>query len=135
MGDYNDYLSLQGKLTGVYVWTIIAAVIAVLGGITLYFIFTNKEFSGKLKGFTKKLAEFLTFERGVLSPILKISYLVLTIFITLNSFGLIAVSFGSFLATLIIGNVALRIGYEMTLLIVDLARDVKEIKKELKRNR
>ena len=135
MGDYNDYLSLQGKLTGVYVWTIIAAVIAVLGGITLYFIFTNKEFSGKLKGFTKKLAEFLTFERGVLSSILKISYLVLTIFITLNSFGLIAVSFGSFLATLIIGNVALRIGYEMTLLIVDLARDVKEIKKELKRNR
>lgn len=131
--DYNNYFDFQEKITGVYVWTIIAAVIAVLGGITLYFIFTNKEFSGKLKGFTKKLAEFLTFERGVLSPILKISYLILAIFITLYSFGLISTSFGAFLGTLIIGNVMLRVSYEMALLMIELARDVKEIKKGLKK--
>ena len=59
--------------------------------------------------------------------------MILAIFITLYSFGLITVSFGAFLGTLIVGNVVLRVSYEMALLMVDLARDVKEIKKGLKK--
>ena len=98
-----------------------------------YFIFTNKEFSSKFKGFTKKLVEFLTFERGILLPILKVSYLILAIYITLSSFGYIATSFVLFLATLVLGNIFLRVGYEMSLLLVSLASDVKEIKKDLKK--
>ena len=118
---------------GLLIWTIISAVVAVIGGFVLYFIFTNKEFSSKFKGFTKKLVEFLTFERGILLPILKVSYLILVIYITLSSFGYIATSFVLFLATLVLGNIFLRVGYEMSLLLVSLASDVKEIKKDLKK--
>ena len=128
---YLDYSTNSNN--GLLVWTIISAVVAVIGGFTLYFIFTNKEFSSKFKGFTKKLVEFLTFERGILLPILKISYLIFAIYITLSSVGYIATSFVLFLATLILGNVILRIGYEMSLLLINLANDVKEIKKGLKK--
>lgn len=119
--------------SGAYIWMIISAVVAVIGGITLYFMFTSKEFSGKFKGFTKKLVEFLTFERGMLLPILKISYLMLTIYITLSSFSLIGISFLSFLMTIVLGNLIVRVLYEMSLLMVGLAADVKEIKKGLKK--
>lgn len=118
---------------GFFIWIIISAVVAIIGGFALYFIFTNKEFSSKFKGFTKKLVEFLTFESGILLPILKISYLILAIYITLSSFGYIAINFVLFLAILILGNVLLRVGYEMTLLLINLAHDVKEIKKGLKK--
>ena len=118
---------------GFFIWIIISAVVAIIGGFALYFVFTNKEFSSKFKGFTKKLVEFLTFERGILLPILKISYLILAIYITLSSFGYIATSFVLFLSILILGNVILRIGYEMSLLVINLAHDVKEIKKCLKK--
>lgn len=128
---YLDYSTNSNN--GLLVWTIISAVVAVIGGFTLYFIFTNKEFSSKFKGTTKKLVEFLTFERGILLPILKISYLIFAIYITLSSVGYIATSFVLFLATLILGNVILRIGYEMSLLLINLANDVKEIKKGLKK--
>lgn len=118
---------------GTFIWLIIAAVVAVIGGFTLYFMFTSKEFSGKFKGFTKKLVEFLTFESGILLPILKISYLMLTIYITLSSFALIGVTFVGFLVMIIFGNIFVRVSYEMILLMVALAADVKEIKKGLKK--
>ena len=131
--DYGFGSPTPGIDGGLLIWTIISAVVAVVGGFVLYFIFTNKEFSSKFKGFTKKLVEFLTFERGFLLPILKVSYLILAIYITLSSFGYIATSFVLFLATLVLGNIFLRVGYEMSLLLVSLASDVKEIKKDLKK--
>lgn len=131
---YGSYGNSYGSgFDGAYIWMIISAVIAVIGGCVLYFIFTNKDFSGKFKGFTKKVVDFLTFERGILLPILKISYLILTIYITLSSFSLIGVSFIGFLMTLVLGNLIVRVLYEMSLLMVGLASDVKEIKKGLKK--
>lgn len=121
------------SMNGTYIWLIISAVIAVIGGCALYFIFTNKEFSGKFKGISKKAVEYLTFEKGILLPILKVSYLIITIYVTLSSFALIGQNFVSFLVMLVAGNVAVRVGYEMALLIVGLAADVKEIKKGLKK--
>lgn len=119
---------------GNLVWNIISIVVAIIGGITLYFIFTNKEFSGKFKGNVKKLVEYLTFERNILLPILKVTYLIFAIYITLSSFGMLTFSFLAFLLCLVLGNLLLRVGYEMSLLVIGLAHDVKEIKKDIKKS-
>lgn len=128
---YNNYG--YSSINGTYIWMIISTVIAVIGGCVLYFMFTNKEFSDKFKGNAKKIVEFLTFEKGILLPLLKVSYLIITIYITLASFALIGQNFVSFLVMLIGGNVAVRVGYEMALLIIGLASDVKSIKKGMKK--
>ena len=107
--------------------------VALIGGIALYFLFTDKEFRKKIKGNTKKIVEFLSFERNILVPILKISYLVVTLFIILYSILLIRFSFFAFLVTLIFGNLAVRIVYELLMLFVGLTKNVREIKKGLKK--
>lgn len=117
-------------LNGVVIWTIIATVIAVIGGITLYFVFLKSK--NKFTGFLAKLQDFLNFKTLVLEDILKITYLILTIFITLNSFGLIAVNVGTFFITLIVGNLALRIGYELSILLIKICRNTSDINKKLK---
>lgn len=132
---YNyDFSSSITKTTntinGVVIWTIIAAVIAVIGGITLYFVFLKSK--NKFTGFLAKLQDFLNFKSLVLEDILKITYLILTIFITLNSFGLIAVNVGTFFFTLIVGNLGLRIGYELSILIIKICRNTSDINKKLK---
>ena len=43
MSDVN-LITLGSELSGSLVWTIISLVVAILGGIVLYFLFTSKEF-------------------------------------------------------------------------------------------
>lgn len=132
-GPETDFITFDKTITVSFVWVLMSIFIAIAGGIALYFVFADKEIRKKLTGKTKKLVEFLTFEKNLLMPILKISYLILTIFITLYSFVLIKLSFFAFLALLIFGNLTLRISYEMVMLFVGLTEDVKEIKKGLKK--
>ena len=128
MSDVN-LITLGSELSGSLVWTIISLVVAILGGIVLYFLFTSKEFEPKLKGTIKTLSEYLTFEKGIVRPLLKVAYLILMIYVTLSSFALIKISFVAFLAKLIIGNLMLRIVFELTLIMIELASDVKAIRK------
>lgn len=128
MSDVN-LITLGSELSGSLVWTIISLVVAILGGIVLYFLFTSKEFEPKLKGTIKTLSEYLTFEKGIVRPLLKIAYLVLMIYVTLSSFALIKISFVAFLAKLIIGNLMLRIVFELTLIMIELASDVKQLER------
>ena len=68
----------------------------------------------------------------VLEELLKATYLISAIFITLYSFGLIAVSFVLFLTTLLIGNLILRIVYELSILLVKICHNTTEINSKLK---
>ena len=136
MGNFEygrELITSESSLTASFVWLIMAILIALIGGITLYFVFEDRETCKKLNGKTKKLVKFLTFKRNILMPMLKISYLVLTIFVTLYSFLLIKLSVFAFLMTLIFGNLAIRISYEMIMLFVNLAKNVKEIRKGIKK--
>ena len=69
----------------------------------------------------------------LLEELLKITYLILTIFITLSSFSLIAVSFVSFLCTLIFGNIVLRITYELSILLIKICKNTSDINDKLKK--
>ena len=60
MYGYNNYdslLSTTSRVNGILVWTIISVVVALVGGITLYFVFlkSNKKYTG----FVAKLKDFL----------------------------------------------------------------------------
>lgn len=113
------------------VWGIISAVIAVIGGIALYFTFLSKNNEGKFEGFKAWMYDFLTFRKMVIEHVLKIVYLILAIFITLSSLGLISTSFIAFILTLVIGNLVLRVIYELSLVILIICRNTTEINKKM----
>lgn len=124
--------SMRGAELGV--WGIISAVIAVIGGFVLYFTFLSKSNEGKFTGWKGWMYDFLTFKKMVIENILKIVYLILAIFITLSSLGVISESFLGFLAYLIVGNLVLRVIYELSLVILIICRNTTEINKKLSKN-
>ncbi len=113
------------------VWSIIALVIAVVGGIALYFTFLSKKNDGKWSGFLGWLYNTLTFKNMIVEAIIKILYLVVAIFITLYSLGLIAVNIISALMLLIVGNILLRVCYEFMLLAIITCRNTSDINSKL----
>ena len=128
---YSTYSMRGSSETGV--WMIIAAVLAVVGGLVLYFTFLNKKNEGKFEGFKGWIYDFLTFKKMVIENILKIVYLILAIFITLSSFGVISASFISFLLYLVIGNLVLRVVYELSLVILIICRNTTEMNKKMEK--
>ena len=128
-GSYGYGSSLLSS--GNAVWIIISAVIAVIGGIVLYFTFLSKKNEGKFTGFLGWMYDFLTFKKMVIENILKILYLILAAFITLASFALISTSFLSFLMTLIFGNLIARVSYELFLVVLVICRNTTDINRKL----
>lgn len=129
LGYANSYYSAAKSINGLLIWTIISLVLAIGGGITLYIIFIKK--GNKFKGFLKWAHDFLNFKTLLLEDILKVSYLILALFITLYSFGLIGTSVISFFLVLIIGNLVLRIIYELSILIIKICKNTTEINNKL----
>lgn len=113
------------------VWVIISAVIAVIGGIVLYFTFLSKQNEGKYTGFLGWMYDFLTFKKMVIENILKIIYLIAASFITLASFAIISNSFLSFVLVLVVGNLVTRIMYELFLVVLIICRNTTDISKKL----
>lgn len=116
------------------IWTIIAAILAVIGGIVLYFTFLSKKNEGKFTGFLGWMYDFLTFKKMMIENLLKILYLIAALFITLGSFGLISTSFLAFLMMLIFGNVAARVVYELLLVTLVICRNTTDINKKLSKS-
>lgn len=131
MYDYNYMTNTTSSIQGSFVWFIIAAVLAVIGGIVIYFLFvrTDKKEDNKYLAWFK---DFANFKKMLIEPILKVTYLILAIFITLYSFGLIGVSFVAFLLTLTLGNILLRLAYETTLILLMIWKNTTEINKKMK---
>ena len=129
----DGYNLLEGfdTLNGIYTWIIISIVLALVGGVVIYFLFirSNKKF----EGFLKKLHEFLSFKMLLIEEILKVTYVVAAIYLTLSSFGYISISFVWFLYVLVLGNIALRAGYELCMLLVRICQNTSEINSKLKK--
>ena len=113
------------------VWVIVAFVIAIIGAILAYFMFVKPEKKYPNK-FVNWLRSFLKFDEMLIEPILKITYIFSMLFITLGSFALISTSFLSFLLTLILGNIAIRVIYEASMIMIGIWKNTKEINKKMK---
>lgn len=118
--------------TGAAIWVLVALVIAVIGGICLYFTVFSKKNEGKYKGFMAWLYDFVKFKKMWAATILKISYLVLAIFTTLGSFALITKPL-AFFGTLILGNLLLRVMYEFSLVLLSIHENVVELNSKTKK--
>ena len=113
------------------IWLIISAVLAVVGGIVLYFTFLKKSNDGKFSGFLGWMYDFLTFKKMLIENLLKVLYLIVAIFITLGSFAIIGQSFLGFLVTLVGGNLVARIVYEFLLVALVICRNTTDINDKL----
>lgn len=114
-------------------WAIIAAFIALFGGILLYYLFvrSDKEPKGK---FAKWLKDFLSFKTLWIEALLKICYYIATIFTILISFTLIGTDIASFFIVLIVGPVIIRLAYELIMMIIMICRNTADIAKNTKKN-
>lgn len=115
------------------VWSIIAAVLAVVGGILVVTLFLKKGNKSKLKGFWKWLYDFLSFDVLTLDIILRALYSAVSIYIVLTSFEMIGISFVLFLVYLIGGLLLVRLIFEMLLMIIKICRNTTEINDKLKK--
>ncbi|MBR1748170.1 MAG: hypothetical protein IJ743_00070 [Bacilli bacterium] len=114
------------------VWGIVSIILAICGGIVLYFTFLSPKNADKYTGFTKKLYDFLSFRIMSLEMILKIAYLIAALFITLSSFSVISTSFIAFILYLFIGNILIRLMFEGSILILMIYRRLGDIHDALK---
>jgi len=117
--------------SSVDVWGIVSFLVAICGGIVLFFTFLNPRNEESYTGVTKKLYDFLSFKTMTLEAILKICYLVMSIYITISSFSFISTSFVAFLLVLFLGNVIARIIFEGALLILMIYRKISDINSKL----
>lgn len=134
---YNSYgvsstiLDSSPKFVASGIWTIVSVILAIIGGIVLYFTFLSKKNEGKFTGFLGWLYDFLTFKKMMIENVLKILYIIVALFVTLSSFGLISISFLAFLLTLVIGNVLTRVIYELLLVKLVICKNTTEINKKI----
>ena len=115
------------------VWIIISLVVAIIGGICLYFTVFSDKNERKYQGFMSKLYDYVKFKKMYITVILKVSYLVFAIYLTLVSFTAISTSFLAFLLILIFGNLILRLIYEFSLVLLSIQENVSEINKKMQK--
>lgn len=131
---YNDFytpsvVNTAPKIDGT--WMIVSAVLALVGGIVAYALFIQKKNNGEFKGALAWLHEFLNFKVYFIEIILKTTYAIGAIYVTLSSFSIIGVSVAGFLLYLVFGNLLLRIVYELIMMTVTLVNNTTEINKKL----
>ena len=135
--DSSSYASSSAGATGI--WGIIALILAIVGGILLYFLFVKAKSEPKGKFWTW-LKRFLDFKTLWIEPIMKVTYYILTIFAVLMSFSFLGsigylggYGFLMFLMALIGLPVLIRIGYEMTMMFIMIWRNTRDIAENTKK--
>ena len=108
------------------IWLIIAAIIALIGGILVHFLFvkSKKEPTNK---FLIWLKDFLAFKIMWIETLLKIIYYIATIYVVLASFSMISVSFLSFLLMLILAPIGIRLLYEALMMGIMIWRNTQDL--------
>ncbi|MDD5980330.1 MAG: hypothetical protein PUC23_04375 [bacterium] len=130
-GDYYQSSATPGVAS--IVWAVLAIVLAIIGGLLVYFLFLNSKKDMKLNGFLKWLKDFLNFKTMILEVILKILYLISTIYVILLSFSFISSSFLTFLFILVFGPILVRVIYESSLMFIMIWKNTSEINKNTKK--
>lgn len=128
--DYDAFYGAASALPqGFYIWAGIATILAIVGGILLYFLFVKSKNEPKGK-FAKWLKDFLSFKIMWIEPILKCVYYIATIATILISFGFLG--YGGtgvlmFFCTLIFGPIAVRLMYEAAMMFIMIWRNTRDI--------
>jgi len=133
----NDFESIfesnSSSIASAGVWALVSIVLAIVGGILVYFLFVKKDAEPKGK-FAKWLKDFLSFKIMWIEGLLKVVYYIGTIFFMLVSFAFIAVDFAAFISLLVVAPVVLRICYEAAMMFIMIWRNTRDIAKNTKKD-
>ncbi len=130
---YNTYYYNETmQWSNLFIWMIISFVIAVAGGILVYCLFLNKSEEKRLTKFGRWVSNLLHFKILLSETLLKILYIVSTLYLTLVSFGYIGQNFLTFILLLTIGNVVLRIIYEFLIVNLLISKNTTQINDKIK---
>ena len=129
--DINNFSYALNSSNNSGVWTLFSLLLAIIGAFIIYFLFVNpeKKYSNK---FVNWLRRFLNFQEMLIEPILKIAYIFLALFVTLASFSLIGINFLSFLMILVFGNLVIRVIYELSMILIGIWQNTRDINKKMK---
>lgn len=109
----------------------IAILVAIILGIVLYFTFLKKENEDKYTGWKKVVYDFFNFNKFYAEDIMKLVYVMLTAAFVVIGVFMLFVNIGTALILLVLGNVALRVSYELIMMFVILCRKTVSIDKKL----
>lgn len=130
---YNTYYNNESFYwSNMVIWIIISFVLAVSGGILVYFLFLNKSEVKKLTKLGRLLSNLLHFKILLSETLLKILYIISTMYLTLLSFGFIAENFLIFILLITVGNVLLRIIYEFLIVNLLISKNTTQINDKIK---
>ena len=111
--------------------TVILFLIALVGGVCAYLMFVKSDEEPKDSRLLK-LKEFLSFKKMIIEELLKATYVIFALFVTLYSFQIMfGTSFITGLMMLILLNILLRISYEASLIVLLIWRNTSDINKKL----
>lgn len=108
---------------------VLALIIIVAGGLALYFLFVRKP--NTHQGAAHKLHNALTFRTLYTEKLLRAVYCVAVVALAVWSLIALFSNFFGAILLFVIGNVALRIGFELTLLLLVLCRNTQEINQKM----
>ena len=116
----------NGTWTGPMVWAVVALIIAIAGGIVLYYVFVKMKEDPKSR-FLKALKDFLSFKTMCIETLLKIFYYIMTIYVFLTSFNLIGQqNILGFIAQLFLSPIVIRLGYETAMVLVKIWKNTEK---------
>lgn len=125
---YYDYSGIAGA--------VIAILVAIILGVVLYFTFLNKKNEGKYTGALGKIYNFLNFNKFYAEDILKLLYIISAAVLTVASIIFMFLGTKLFVASLlllVLGNVALRVGYELVMMFIILCRKTVSVDRRLEK--
>ncbi len=112
---------------------IIALLVAVILAVVLYFTFLSKKNEGKFTGVKGKIYNFLCFNKFYVEEILKLVYLITAVIITVLGIAALFDAFFAGLAMIVIGNIALRVAYELLMMFIILCRKTVSMDRKLEK--
>lgn len=128
---YPTYPSINTSSTNDSSMIIIIAFSIVIT-VLVYALFMDKKNEKNLDRNAKKIYDFFHFKKLYLEEILKICYLFSTVLINIIAFSTIMKDFISFIIIFMVGNISLRIVYELIFMFIHLHDDVRELKNKKK---
>ena len=142
LGDFGSSFSSGPKLFDFLIGNAIICLLGIIAGLVIFFVFMAKKNEGKFTGFLGWLYDFLHFKVLLVEGLLKALYAIAVSALLLTSLynflfvegGSIGMKFLIFIATLVLGNVAIRLLYEFLLFIVLICKNTSDINKKLSSN-
>ena len=134
----NTMNSTSNAVQGIYIWTIVATVLASVGSILIYFLFVKSKTN--FKGGLKTLRDYLSGDLIHIESLAKMFYYAGLIYVILTSINsLITIGIGgadagscimAFFAQLLLGPIIVRFVFEIIMMFIRIWKNTENLKKK-----